>query len=265
MREMKKRLRDVPVVNGSIDTTKAISPTSSKNDLSSSNKEEVTGLKHIIQELQKENSSILSKVKMLESENHLMRSETEQLQQEVRILEESLDGNISGEEAGGVSPTADISLLQRRFKDQALELEQLKKKMSESEMKHGRATHDLNKEISELEALVESKIYKEDELEQEIERLKDKISRAKKSSKSSAEPSTSTNNRPLSIASSTGSSDGPVCEICERPGHDIFNCDLLKDDGRPSTAGSQSSQPFCEDCETPGHTASECPYSHDVF
>jgi CAP-Gly domain-containing linker protein 1 len=48
-----------------------------------------------------------------------------------------------------------------------------------------------------------------------------------------------------------------VCEICERPGHDIFNCDLLKEDIPVGASRSASSDIVCEDCETPGHRASE--------
>lgn len=63
-----------------------------------------------------------------------------------------------------------------------------------------------------------------------------------------------------------------VCEICEQPGHDIFTCDLLKDD-RPLSASSAGgfmrsknlTDAFCEDCEEPGHTSANCPHSMDVF
>ena len=70
------------------------------------------------------------------------------------------------------------------------------------------------------------------------------------------------------------SGDEDVCEICERPGHDIFSCDLLKDERPPSQDGHSSNnflkkRPmddlFCEDCEEHGHTAANCPHSMDVF
>ena len=250
---------EMPVNNGVLDLSKGMSP---KND----GKEEVTGLKHIVQEMQKESASASSKIKMFESENAHLRSEVEQLRQEVRILEDNLDKSLHDEEAT-VSTTDDSSLLQKRTKEQGLEIEQLRKKLSDMEVKHGRAIYDLNKEIGELEALVESKIYREDELEQEIDRLKDKISRAKKSSRPSTEP---TQSHRLSTASSnesevSGQNSSQVCEICERPGHDIFNCDLLKDDVPVSKSSRGTSEVVCEDCETPGHQASECPYAQDVF
>lgn len=59
-----------------------------------------------------------------------------------------------------------------------------------------------------------------------------------------------------------------VCEICERPGHDIFTCDLLKEDAPAPLARakpSSGSELYCVDCEGHGHVASDCPYSLDVF
>lgn len=59
-----------------------------------------------------------------------------------------------------------------------------------------------------------------------------------------------------------------VCEICERPGHDIFTCDLLKEDAPAPLArakASSSSELYCVDCEGYGHVASDCPHSLDVF
>lgn len=103
----------------------------------------------------------------------------------------------------------------------------------------------------------------QDELEQEIERLKDKLSRQKKSSKNSMESVAST----LS-ATSAHDQNVDVCEICERPGHDIFNCDLLKGEEVKSAASSEhkvSLDLFCEECESHGHLAADCPDSLDVF
>ena len=132
-----------------------------------------------MQELQKENSSAQQKIKLLESENQLLKSEAESLRQEVAILESNLDNSLAKEDGHSVESdmSDDVVSLQRRLRDQGQELEQLRKKLSELEMKHARTVHDvsgkafwlgahltrgqLNKEISEMEALVESKIYRE--------------------------------------------------------------------------------------------------------
>ncbi|KAK7439323.1 hypothetical protein VKT23_017548 [Stygiomarasmius scandens] len=306
----KKSNRDVAINNGIQSPTKERDSKDKelKHELKSAN-EEITGLKHLLQELQKESTAQSQRNKVLESENALLMSEMEQLRQEVKILEDNLDQSIMREEENlnldkigkdGGEGGEEIEKLKKMLKEQRLkfdvEVEQLRKKVADLEMKSARSTHDLNKEISELEALVESKIYREDELEQEIERLKDKLTRAQKKAKSSTGPSeivTEHEPRKPSISTSsihssssfsqnsqTHGDDEVVCEICERPGHDMFNCDLLKEDRPLSTTSSISSLSevngktangvsgqdlWCEDCESPGHTAEDCPNSEDVF
>ncbi|KAL0571109.1 hypothetical protein V5O48_010841 [Marasmius crinis-equi] len=221
-------------------------------------------------------------------------------EQEVKILEDNLDQSILREEEnlhidGAGSGPDDLEALKKSLKEQRLradvEIEQLRKKLADVEMKNTRTTHDLNKEISELESLVEAKIYREDELEQEVERLKEKIGKLeRKKSKSSIGPeavvgegahresSTLTTTSHVSNSSFSSENGVDVCEICEKPGHDIFNCDLLKEDG-PLSAKSITSAAhkaingdreeeldvWCEDCEGHGHTAENCPNAEDVF
>lgn len=120
----------------------------------------------------------------------------------------------------------------------------------------------------------------QDELEREVERLKQKMSRGRRASKSSFEMSLGDVTQ-SSIVSSVqpshnGSADGGHCEVCEQPGHDIFSCPLLKDTPIPSStdtrksegvtkSGGGSKEVYCVDCETSGHSAADCPYSLDVF
>jgi len=174
--------------------------------------------------------------------------------QEVHILEDNLDNGLREGATGTEMDNRPSQLVDQnvRFEN---ELDQMRKRLGETEIKHARTVHGLHKEISELEALVESKIYREDELEQEVERLKDKLSRHKKSSKSGNESADGRHRLSTASTSTTGSGNASVCEICERPGHDIFNCSLLKDD----------KELICEDCESPGHVAANCPHSQDVF
>ncbi|KAI0958692.1 hypothetical protein AcV7_004436 [Taiwanofungus camphoratus] len=275
---MRKKLnRDLPV--NSLDATKSpLSP--SKHDLAAA-RDEITGLKHIVQELQKENSAAAQRNKVLESENRLLLSETEQLREDLRALEENVEQSILREEqalvSGDESPSmtsSDVASLQKSLKDLKVkyeaELEQLRKKQADGEMKSARTIHDLNKEIGELETLIESKIYREDELERELERLKDKLARTqKKSSKNERELPEDARSRKAPGAEPAAASE--VCEICERPGHDIFTCDLLKGEAGaplrlsapPVSVGGE--ELFCEDCEGRGHTAANCPHSLDVF
>ncbi|KAG6813321.1 hypothetical protein H0H92_012134 [Tricholoma furcatifolium] len=261
----KKHNRDASINNGLQEpTSRAMtsSPSSAKHD-SSAAKEEIMGLKHIVQELQKENVINMQRIKILESENQILSSEANQLRQEVQILEDNLDksldqeDNVTGDNLRGVNGDGDSP---QRLKDQKnrleVEQEQLRKKLVDVEMKSTRTIHDLNKEISELEALVEAKIYREDELEQEVERLREKLARqGKKNSKSSTDTV-------VKVVSE------PVCEICERPGHDIFGCDVLNKGGMVTgggVGGGSVEDLFCEECESHGHIAANCPHSLDVF
>ncbi|KAJ7444137.1 hypothetical protein B0H11DRAFT_1747662 [Mycena galericulata] len=141
-------------------------------------------------------------------------------------------------------------------------IEQLRKRLTDSEMKSAHVAHDLNKEISELEALIEPswQIYREDELEQELERTKDKL-RQRKSSKGSSEV-VDAQRRSGSVAGSDVSDTEGVREICEKPGHDIFSCSLLSAGSLPvSCFDSFRFFLFCEDRESHGHVAADCPHS----
>lgn len=264
LESVKKKMNRGHAVNGSLQEPKANAPATPNKELNVA-REEIKGLKHIVQEMQMESSAAQHKEEILRSENNLLQDELKQLREEVAILEENLDKSITEEEGSSAPSSA---------KHDA-EMAQLRKKIAEAEQKVARVTHDLNKEISELESLVESKIYREDELEQEIERLKEKASRREKKSSKTSTDTTSIRSRVSSDASSKDTPlVGDVCEICERPGHDIFNCDLLKDDSTPA-AGSRSSislnnglpdpDLYCEDCEGHGHVAASCPHSMDVF
>ena len=68
--------------------------------------------------------------------------------------------------------------------------------------------------MNELESLVESKTYREDELEIEIEKLK----RVALST-----PSVSTHSRSSSLAHDVDADDGE-CEMCGEKGHDLDAC-----------------------------------------
>ena len=106
----------------------------------------------------------------------------------------------------------------------------------------------------------------QDELEQEVERLKEKLSRSQKKSKNAFE-ATSSSGTQEPVAGTIAKDMGEVCEICEQPGHDIFNCDVLKGEAvlsRPVSAMS-GQELYCEDCGEHGHVVTECPHSMDVF
>ena len=107
----------------------------------------------------------------------------------------------------------------------------------------------------------------QDELETEMARLKDKLARSQKKSSKGASSDDARSIFPSMSSRGSIFSDrelaDEVCDLCERPGHDAFNCDMLKE-GRLATAGGKIDL-YCEDCEGHGHTADNCPHSMDVF
>ncbi|CAK5265340.1 unnamed protein product [Mycena citricolor] len=217
-------------LNNDIQRVPERSPASTKHDLSAA-KDEITGLKHIVQELQKENLSAAQQNKLLQSENQLLASEAEQLRQEMQVLEENLDNSLIHEASDVSDAPMDIPSLQKLLREQKLrseiETDQLHKRLMDSEMKMARVSHD---------------IYHEDELEQELEHLKAKLEYQTKSSKQS----NAVDNKRASLTVSHVSDGDLVCsssDMVELPHENLF----------------------CEDCETHGHTAANCPHSLDVF
>ncbi|EFP77953.2 uncharacterized protein PGTG_03909 [Puccinia graminis f. sp. tritici CRL 75-36-700-3] len=63
----------------------------------------------------------------------------------------------------------------KKVKKLELEIDQLKSQLAFLEQKHGREVAALNKEVSELESIIESKIFQEEELEEEIKRLNERL------------------------------------------------------------------------------------------
>ncbi|CAE7228380.1 unnamed protein product [Rhizoctonia solani] len=136
-------------------------------------REQIAGLKHIITGLEEEIRQWGSKYTMLEQKNKLLESGTEQLQSAMRRLEATIDDRLETRAEGTDG---------ERIKRIETENELMKTKITDMEQKHARVVLDLNKEITELENLVESKIYREDDLERELERYKEKLARAQKQS-----------------------------------------------------------------------------------
>ncbi|KAG8832268.1 hypothetical protein FRC17_001627 [Serendipita sp. 399] len=232
------------------DSTSSISSRTKDDTL----RDQVSGLKLMVQELQKENSACESKIRSLETENKLLVTETEDLKEAIKTLEAAIDESIRREEEmlkeeqayGGMS-NDDTSGLQRALREARLELDQIRIKLTDAEKKSAKTIADLNKEVADLESLVEAKIYREDDLEREIERLKDKVQRLQsKSSKSgggeqlSRSTNRSSHTRSSTVTQHTVAKDEPATLSCE-------------DDGPASTNGTAAAEVYCIDCDSSSH------------
>jgi CAP-Gly domain-containing linker protein 1 len=118
-------------------------------------------------------------------------------------------------------------------------------------------TCQLEREVSELESLIESKIYQQDDLEQRIAELEREIDRlrADRSSSHAAPDHRAASIGDRSRASSTTGSlhtaeDDTRCEPCEGP-HDLDACPVFAgnlDAMKVSPLASKGGK-FCADCE----------------
>ncbi|KAK7206070.1 hypothetical protein BZA70DRAFT_266409 [Myxozyma melibiosi] len=157
----------------------------------------------------------------------------------------------------------------------------------------------LEKEISSLEHIVESKVFHEQELERELSSLREQLSSATDdvasgrsqveklqqqlqdaashpSAKSPLKPASSVSLnggsiRSTAAAGQNGSSNGLWCEICETEGHDIIDCKANGvfglDENKTasnSSLGQTQEQPvakklWCALCEKDGHSSMDCP------
>jgi hypothetical protein len=144
----------------------------------------------------------------------------------------------------------------------------------------------LNREVSELESLIESKIYREDELETRLSELERELSK-QRSTITPAQRNTAHSRQP-SATDSTATEDR--CELCEGP-HDLDACPVFAgnmggEDG-PSPLGAKGKKgKWCADCEVSDcalsleytrytrdradeqsieHDTADCPLAEEVF
>lgn len=110
-----------------------------------------------------------------------------------------------------------------------------------------KADNQLNREVSELESLIESKIYREDELEQRATDLERELDHLRSSS--NRNNASSNHSRTSSIAT-TGTDGDDRCELCEGP-HSLDACPVFSGElGDPvATSGKSKTGKFCADCE----------------
>jgi CAP-Gly domain-containing linker protein 1 len=229
---------------------------SSASGVSLDSPEEVRGLKLIIEQMTRETAQ-------LESENRRLKQKAEQQPQERPPQEQR--GNSAPPAATG------DDALRERLDNSEREKEQLKQ------------------ELNDLESLLEQKIFREEELEKDLERLRNIQPLKQRAPKdhnnitvqNGSANLTTTNGRPQSITPPPRISPPPPpedpideslwCEICEARGHDILGCKSVFGD-KPSIMrrsestgtngtgtgkigmGQRRSVGYCENCDRWDHT-----------
>ena len=107
----------------------------------------------------------------------------------------------------------------------------------------------LNREVAELESLIESKIYREDDLETRLAAAERELTRARAStSRRSTSPKASMSTSSSASTYSTAQSNGSVerCELCEGP-HDLDACPVFSGNTLGDTPVAPSKK-ACADC-----------------
>lgn len=123
------------------------------------------------------------------------------------------------------------------------------------------ADKQLNEEVLELESLIESKIYREDELETRLGELERELAKQRAATAngnaaahdSVARSGASSHSRQASIATVHSTATEGRCELCEGP-HDLDACPVFAgkmdgEEGASPSAGKQKRGKWCADCE----------------
>ncbi|GJN91450.1 hypothetical protein Rhopal_004473-T1 [Rhodotorula paludigena] len=221
-------------------------------DEATATRDQIVGLKTIIETLTEENRVLGEKSKAAGDEVDSLKDAQRALEATVQNLMQQLD------DPSGALPPATVT------SDPTLkrELEDLRKQLAEVERKSELEIKALNQEVTELESLVESKIYREDELETELEKYKALAAKT---------PGPSAAARPNGSVKKTDSLVGKgnvECEMCGEKGHDL---DSEKRSSVASTSsaaagnGVGGAADYCDDCEEYGHSLEDCPLASEIF
>ncbi|KAF9366650.1 CAP-Gly domain-containing linker protein 2 [Mortierella sp. NVP85] len=207
----------------------------------------------------------------------------------------------SGEKQSGQS--ASVVRLENQLKEKqatldkltqvhALEMRDLRQRYVELDRTKTLEISQLHKELTDLESLIESKIFREadleeegqkkqkqiDRLQREISDLKDQLARLSGASGSAADlPPNGLPSKYSSVSSSNGATRAPLrerakttsdiidkalyCEICDKEGHDIINCVATFGGAKPAGASEapaftdaqlDDDRMYCDNCEVFG-------------
>ncbi|EPQ29294.1 uncharacterized protein PFL1_03049 [Pseudozyma flocculosa PF-1] len=151
---------------------------------------QVSGLNYLVRQLTEENAEIKNKHKMLESE---VKDKLRAAEQKARTLELTVEALQGGKAAGGGGNDAEelaakLAECEQRLRENDDEIAKLRLRVKDVERSREREVSSLNKEVAELEALVEARIFREDELEGEIDRLKRKVGQERSAAPVVTEP-----------------------------------------------------------------------------
>lgn len=259
---------------------------------SNSSANELSGLSYLVRQLGDENHDMKAKHRLLESELKVRAEEAEIKSRALQLTVESLKKQLETHEGGaGAAKTSDLAekLADReaRLESSESELAELRSMLAASKMERRDTADSLQKEVSQLESLVEARVFREEELMAEVERLSrrlDERSPVKPSgpatvasaekglvkAESGAETAAAAAQQPKQTDAEE-EEELDFCGLCSQRGHTLDQCGKLMErtssaaKSTNSTAGAQGEQEPCDDCGEVGHRFEDCPYAAEIF
>ncbi|ORY05223.1 hypothetical protein K493DRAFT_42482 [Basidiobolus meristosporus CBS 931.73] len=273
---------------------------------------EITQLKVSLDRLQKDYSSVLEEnaklqdehVELMEAQEKLLEAHTLMENECLKLMEEvetlhsdnavlfspskthpdtNEDINCQGPACLSPENQDGLSSLKQRH---TAEIREMQKKIMDLELSK---QHELDlqaKNMGELEALVEDKVFRETELEEQIIELQQRIVWLEKqlADKCNGSPMPPGNNLEVDdlydanflqesklnslrdrILSSPVDEE-PFCELCEQNGHDILSCTEYTFTSQALNGGDSEDSTYCENCEEFGdHWTHDCPNQDETF
>ncbi|KAL9935276.1 hypothetical protein V8E36_005624 [Tilletia maclaganii] len=149
---------------------------------------QMSGLNYLVRQLTDENAKVKSQYRLLEQQSKEMVQEAQSEARVSNLTLDSLRSDIAALQAGGSSSIDLVQLrtefsqrtatLEKQVRDSQAEIDKLKAEAKSFSAQQKRTLEAQAKEISDLELLIESQIYKLDEKEEMHERLQRKLDRA---------------------------------------------------------------------------------------
>ncbi|KAG1324735.1 hypothetical protein G6F62_008930 [Rhizopus arrhizus] len=191
----------------------------------------------MIDSLRTENKHLMDKQKRLEESHKQTELECLKLMEEVEKLHQAEQQQPTVIQLEGLTEDEKIKelsyLLQENQKkmDQLIinhttELRKCKERGEEEEKEYKRHVAGLNQDISELEGLIESKIFKEADLEEALENERKVVKRLQRELEDLKEEFATNRREEKKWVKQVAKEEesGPYCEICEIYGHDLISC-----------------------------------------
>ncbi|CAO3661547.1 unnamed protein product [Rhizopus stolonifer] len=225
-------------MNGSVNTEKyQLEIEALKSDIERLTLAQQKDNQPLIDSLKTENKQLAEKHRLLEESHKQAELECLKLMEEVEKLHQveqppavvQLEGLSEDGQAKELSYMlqANQRKMEQLIASHTTELRKCREKGENDERDYKRTVTGLNHDISELEGLIESKIFKEADLEEALENERKMVKKLQIELQDLKEDMFANKKEKTFVKESKREESGPYCEICEVYGHDIISCQAV--------------------------------------